>query len=163
MIPTLPPPLKVIPPLLGLAARHCPFRLQKAVADTVLRQAFAEAIADGDLDFLKGRRLGMDITDIGFQATLSLVDNQPSLLRRLERPEALIRGTLSSFIQLATRKQDPDTLFFQRRLSMEGDTELGLEVKNLIDSIDITGLPRWMQQGLRMADHFDRRVLMPSG
>ncbi|MCI2285515.1 SCP2 sterol-binding domain-containing protein [Colwellia sp. MSW7] len=39
------------------------------------------------------------------------------------------------------RKQDPDTLFFQRRLKIEGDTELGLEVKNLIDAIDIEQLP----------------------
>jgi predicted lipid carrier protein YhbT len=32
---------------------------------------------------------------------------------------------------IAARKQDPDTLFFQRRLVIEGDTELGLYVKNL--------------------------------
>ena len=29
------------------------------------------------------------------------------------------------FLQLAQRREDPDTLFFSRRLSMEGDTELG--------------------------------------
>lgn len=42
---------------------------------------------------------------------------------------------------IAGRKQDPDTLFFQRRLKIEGDTELGLELKNLIDAIDIEHLP----------------------
>jgi O2-independent ubiquinone biosynthesis accessory factor UbiT len=42
---------------------------------------------------------------------------------------------------IAARKEDPDTLFFQRRLKIEGDTELGLEVKNLIDGIDIEQLP----------------------
>lgn len=159
MIPTPPSPFKVIPPLMGLAARHCPFKLQKTIADTLLRKVFAEAQEDGDLEFLDGRQVGIDITDIGFQATLSLVDNRLCLQQRLKTPEALIRGNLSSFIQLATRKQDPDTLFFQRKLSMEGDTELGLEVKNLIDSIEMTSLPTWMQQGLRAADHFDRQVL----
>ena len=159
MIPRPPLPLKLIPPLMGIAARRCPFQLQKRIADAVLRKAFAEALEDGDLEFLDGRQVGLDITDIGFQATLSLVDNRLSLMQRLGTPEALIRGDLSSFIQLATRQQDPDTLFFQRRLSMEGDTELGLEVKNLIDSIDISGLPRWMQQGLRAAEHFDQYVL----
>ena len=42
---------------------------------------------------------------------------------------------------IAGRKQDPDTLFFQRRLHIEGDTELGLEVKNLIDAVDVDQLP----------------------
>ena len=40
------------------------------------------------------------------------------------------------------RQEDPDTLFFHRRLSIEGDTELGLLVKNLLDRIE---LPRWMR------------------
>ena len=38
---------------------------------------------------------------------------------------------------LARRQEDPDTLFFSRRLSMEGDTELGLLVKNTIDAIEL--------------------------
>ena len=48
---------------------------------------------------------------------------------------------LDDLVLIAGRKQDPDTLFFQRRLKIEGDTELGLEVKNLIDAIDIEQLP----------------------
>ncbi|STL79926.1 sterol-binding protein [Escherichia coli] len=35
----------------------------------------------------------------------------------------------SDLLMIAARKQDPDTLFFQRRLVIEGDTELGLYVK----------------------------------
>jgi len=42
---------------------------------------------------------------------------------------------------IAGGKEDPDTLFFQRRLKIEGDTEQGLEVKNLIDALDIEQLP----------------------
>ena len=38
---------------------------------------------------------------------------------------------------LARRQEDPDTLFFSRRLSMEGDTELGLLVKNTMDAIEL--------------------------
>ena len=37
---------------------------------------------------------------------------------------------------LALRREDPDTLFFTRRLVMTGDTELGLVVKNALDAID---------------------------
>ena len=32
---------------------------------------------------------------------------------------------------------DSDTLFFHRRLKMEGNTNLGLEVKNLLDGMDM--------------------------
>jgi predicted lipid carrier protein YhbT len=44
------------------------------------------------------------------------------------------------------REEDPDTLFFNRKLIIEGDTELGLIVKNLLDSVDwsTTPLQRFM-------------------
>jgi predicted lipid carrier protein YhbT len=32
---------------------------------------------------------------------------------------------------------DADTLFFDRRLSIEGDTELGLLLKNTLDALDL--------------------------
>lgn len=38
-------------------------------------------------------------------------------------------------------------LFFQRRLLIEGDTELGLEVKNVMDAIELDTMPK----GLRTA------------
>lgn len=47
-----------------------------------------------------------------------------------------ITGDLADFWSLATRAEDPDTLFFQRRLSLEGDTETGLGLKNVMDSIE---------------------------
>ncbi len=34
------------------------------------------------------------------------------------------------------RKEDSDTLFFNRRLVVEGDTELGLVAKNTLDAIE---------------------------
>ena len=58
---------------------------------------------------------------------------------------------LSQLVEMAERlmlrEEDPDTLFFSRRLRIEGDTELGLIVKNLLDSVDwdSTPLRRFMQ------------------
>jgi O2-independent ubiquinone biosynthesis accessory factor UbiT len=49
-----------------------------------------------------------------------------------------ISASAHDFLLLAQRKEDPDTLFFSRRLSMEGDTELGLIVKNTLDAIDLS-------------------------
>lgn len=44
------------------------------------------------------------------------------------------------FLSLLLREEDPDTLFFSRRLLMEGETELGLLVKNTLDGIDLPRL-----------------------
>ncbi len=48
-----------------------------------------------------------------------------------------ISASAYDFLQLAQRREDPDTLFFSRRLSIEGDTELGLVVKNALDALEL--------------------------
>lgn len=59
-------------------------------------------------------------------------------------PDLAISANLQDFLLLAQRRQDPDTLFFSRRLLMEGDTELGLVVKNALDAIELPLLdPRY--------------------
>lgn len=47
-----------------------------------------------------------------------------------------IAGDLADFLALVTRAEDPDTLFFHRRLTIEGETETGLHVKNLLDALE---------------------------
>jgi len=47
-----------------------------------------------------------------------------------------IRGRFEDFWAIATRTEDPDTLFFSRRLAIEGDTETGLALKNLLDALE---------------------------
>jgi predicted lipid carrier protein YhbT len=48
----------------------------------------------------------------------------------------MISATTRDYLALALREEDPDTLFFSRRLLMEGDTDLGLLVKNTLDAVD---------------------------
>ena len=68
--------------------------------------------------------------------------------RDCERADVCFSGSSQDLILIAGRKEDPDSLFFQRRLKIEGDTELGLEVKNLMDSLDLDGLPGLMKYPL---------------
>jgi predicted lipid carrier protein YhbT len=157
----LPPPSRVLKPVIGFALRNGPFAVQKVVVEKLLREAFAEAREDGDLEFLEGRCMAIDMPDIRFYLAVSLRDNQLILVKEKQAADVVIRGEINEFIRVAARKEDPDTLFFQRRLSIEGDTELGLAVKNLMDSVDLTTLPQWMQQGIKVADHFQHTVLTP--
>ena len=62
-----------------------------------------------------------------------------------------ISGNWREFLLLASRQEDPDTLFFRRRLVIEGHTELGLALKNLIDSLDPDVLPVWLWRNLERA------------
>ena len=57
-------------------------------------------------------------------------------------PDLRFSASSHDLLLIATQKLDPDMLFFQRRLEMNGDTELGLGIKNLLASIELnTQLP----------------------
>ena len=52
------------------------------------------------------------------------------------QPDLTITANTNEFLALALRREDADTLFFSRRLLMEGDTEFGLLVRNTLDALD---------------------------
>jgi len=85
---------------------------------------------------LEGRRLRMAVLDAGIAFDFVWNDRAFAPLHGAGEPELLIAATLHDFGLLAMRREDPDTLFFGRRLVMEGDTELGLFIKNTLDAID---------------------------
>ncbi|PAP25200.1 ubiquinone anaerobic biosynthesis accessory factor UbiT, partial [Salmonella enterica] len=45
-------------------------------------------------------------------------------------------------LMIAARKQDPDTLFFLRRLVIDGVSVFGLYVKNQMDAIELEQMPK---------------------
>jgi len=91
------------------------------------------------LEPLRGKTVALETTDLG---TRVRVEYGPAGFRPSSRePDLEIRSTVSGFLALALRREDPDTLFFTRRLVMTGDTDLGLIVKNALDAIDWSRLP----------------------
>ena len=81
------------------------------------------------------------------------VENDRLVVSQQAEADVSFSGEANDLILIAARKQDPDTLFFQRRLQIEGDTELGLYVKNLMDAIDLDAMPTPLRVGLlRLAD-----------
>ncbi len=121
-------------PALAAIDQSIPMPIKQLLAEAPLNRVFAEAISDGEFDEFEGRRIRLEIN--GGQPGVTL-GYWAGRLRVLNGPgDATIRGSVSAFKTLAERKQDPDQLFFQRRLVIEGDTELGLGLKNLLDSLD---------------------------
>ncbi len=135
--------IKVMPKILIPTLRIVPFSAQKSLLIPALHSIFSEAIEDGDFEFLQDKWLKISITDLQLNWWLSF--DQDQLIMASPTDDIIEDVSFSAngddLVLIAGRKQDPDTLFFQRRLKIEGDTELGLEVKNLIDAIDIEQLP----------------------
>ncbi len=113
------------------------------------------------LDYLQGKRLWLTVTDTGNTWQFQIQDGQFLLDRQQDAPEIHISGRLDDFLLLATRNEDPDTLFFARRLSMEGNTEDGLYLKNMIDAMEFDSEAHFKAFigeaiGIRLAAHFKR-------
>lgn len=88
-------------------------------------------------DPLRGKHLCIRVNDAGlaFHLTLGPDGLRPRHASALN--DLTISASAQDFVLLALRKEDPDTLFFSRRLLMEGDTELGLLVKNTLDAMEL--------------------------
>jgi predicted lipid carrier protein YhbT len=123
-----------LPRLLALPMAVVPASFHAAVAVTALNHALAVQLARDELDFLAGRRVMLDVQDANIKLLLTVTDT--ALAAAGGDPDLVVRGTLYDFLLLAARREDPDTLFFQRRLHMEGDTELGLGLKNFLAALD---------------------------
>lgn len=90
------------------------------------------------LAMLEGHPLRISVNDAGIEFDFICRNGSFSAARHSAPVALTIRASAHDFLLLMQRKEDPDTLFFSRRLSMEGDTELGLMVKNTLDAIDLS-------------------------
>jgi len=126
-----------------------PFFLQKKIAEKLLENLMAEQIEMGEFDFLQGKWLRLSINDMGLSFFLTFADDKLLLAKQIKQADVIFSGDSREFILLASRSEDPDTLFFQRRLMIEGDTELGLYIKNSIDGIDFDNWPAWLNSTIK--------------
>lgn len=146
----------------GMIARNLPFDRQKEMGEFLLHSIFKEALHEGELNILENKYVLIEIKNLHFSRTFTLKDNIFKIIKHSPKADATISGDLSSFIQLAARTQDPDTLFFQRKISIQGNTELSLTLKNLIDSIDRENIPNYMFNAIQIIEKFDRFIMRPS-
>ncbi|CAD5996059.1 ubiquinone anaerobic biosynthesis accessory factor UbiT [Escherichia coli] len=140
------------PSLLSVPVELTPFALKRQVLEQVLSWQFRQALDDGELEFLEGRWLSIHVRDIDLQWFTSVV-NGKLVVSQNAQADVSFSADASDLLMIAARKQDPDTLFFQRRLVIEGDTELGLYVKNLMDAIELEQMPKALRMMLlQLAD-----------
>ncbi len=148
--------------ILRSPAQLLPQTVQNKALLESLKLVFKEALEDGDFEFLQDKWLKVAIKDLNLAWYISYQDEKLRIAEKPVQEDVSFSGNLNDLVLIAGRKEDPDTLFFQRRLSIEGDTELGLEVKNLMDSVDLEQLPKAMQVALnQLADFVQKGVQEP--
>ena len=126
-LPAFPEPLRAV-------LSRLPHYPASAAFATLLTLQLGEHISAAALPELADKKIKLRIQDMGvtllFQAGLDgffACSNGEA--------DLTITATAQDFLSLALRREDPDTLFFSRRLLMEGDTELGLLLKNTLDGM----------------------------
>jgi predicted lipid carrier protein YhbT len=121
----------LLPRLLATPFRLLPDAAHSRLITLALNKALAGPLCDGELDFLQ---------DAGITFRLTIVGERLTACSRSGSADLTIEGAVYDFLLLIGRQEDPDTLVFQRRLVMQGDTELGLQVKNFLDGLDVESL-----------------------
>ena len=149
------------PSLMSVPVKLAPFALKRQVLEQVLSWQFRQALAEGELEFLEGRWLSIHVRDIGLLWYTSVVDGRLVVSQQADA-DVSFSADASDLLMIAARKQDPDTLFFQRRLVIEGDTEPGLYVKNLMDAIELEQMPKALRvMLLQLADFVEAGLKSP--
>ena len=101
-----------------------------------LNLALDRVLPRDTLEPLTGKRLLLKVTDAGMALRFTLTPRGFRPLFDGRAPDLTLSATTRDYLALALREEDPDTLFFSRRLLMEGETDLGLLVKNTLDAVD---------------------------
>ncbi|MCW7540731.1 SCP2 sterol-binding domain-containing protein [Aquabacterium sp. A7-Y] len=106
------------------------FALAAALNRLLLPRLEAEARAA-----LSDRCVQVAVTDLGLTLRLQLGPRGFAVAPAGATPALSIAAALPAYWRLLRGEDDADRLFFERALVMEGDTELGLVLKNTLDAI----------------------------
>ncbi|HLI14347.1 MAG TPA: SCP2 sterol-binding domain-containing protein [Alphaproteobacteria bacterium] len=129
--------------LLGLALRPCP----PAVLAPACRHALAiihrcHPELHERMCMIGGAAFVIEPTDLPLRFIVRFDSQGPRL--RLQRPHercarvsAIVRGPVTALIALLEARIDGDALFFSRTLSIEGDVEAVVALRNAIENVEI--------------------------
>ena len=135
-------PAFTLPAPLTRLAEQLPQRPPAWLLTLGLNLARGRILPVEDLEPLAGRHLRLRVLDAGLTLDFTLNESGFRPLAATGTADLTLSAKLRDYLALALREEDADTLFFSRRLQMEGDTELGLLVKNTLDAVDWEALTR---------------------
>jgi len=147
------------PQIFSKISTKMPFILNAALVEQLCNKAFSEQIEEGDFEFLEARVLQIEILDTELRIGLSFSRNKIKCVHfdtNAYQSDVTLSINTSDAISLIQQEIDPDTLFFQRKLKIKGDTNLAHHVKNTIDTLDPDVIPQFIQ---KIIAEYKKRVL----
>jgi len=148
-----PNPLRFLPdpgPAMRCVTTLVPTPLLNKIAQSTLNLLFAGALKSGELAFLQDRTVRVNVTDMALDLSITTRRHQLLVHKADHQEDVTFSAEFAALVEIITAQTDPDTLFFHRRLSISGDTELGLSLKNFLDSCEPAEIiPRPVYQMLR--------------
>lgn len=86
---------------------------------------------------IDGKVFLFEAKDIKKSFYLHIKDNDIKVVpHSAGKPDVTMRGTVKVLIDVLTGKEDPDTVFFSRRLEISGDTAAAIHFKNMLASLE---------------------------
>lgn len=146
------------PKPLGLAISMLPSYPPSVLFSHGLNLALGRIIKPELLEPLHGKLVRIRVTDVGLSFYFTISNTGFVACKADKTPDLAIGATAHDFFLLGTRREDPDTLFFSRRLIVEGETELGLIAKNTLDSIELPRLELSQFTPEKMLEKFASRL-----
>ncbi len=131
------PPTFVLPQRLGSLLARLPTYPGSALLVTALNLGLSPQLPDDVRGLLLHKKLRIHVRDARLTFDFTWTGERFAACSRAQTTDLTIAASAHDFLRLAQRQEDPDTLFFSRRLSMQGDTELGLVVKNALDALEL--------------------------
>ena len=135
----LPPSLLLPKPISALLARLPAFP-GSVLLVAALNAGVARQLPPDVRQRLLNKRFRIEVRDARVSFDFTWSGTGFAVCRPHGSVDLCISASAHDFVRLARRQEDPDTLFFSRRLSMQGDTELELIVKNTLDALELPGL-----------------------
>lgn len=126
-----------LPKVPAQITRFTPPSVLEAFLNIAVNHLLQAERSQGDLEFLRGKTAHVEITDLNFNFSLTLVGQRLAVKVPGVTGDATLKSDQASMLKILHGEVDPDTLFFRRKLLITGDTELGLYIKNMIDTIDL--------------------------
>ena len=111
-------------------------RIASLALATALNVFLRRRLPDEVYERLAGKEVSIDVKDPALRVSFRIEGRHFVPMRPTANPYLRFRACARDFVRIAAREEDADTLFFNRRLVVEGDTESALLVKNSLDAIE---------------------------
>lgn len=115
--------------------RRLPVQPPSFVLARVLDRVLLARLPADSRAALSHRTVEVEVSDLGLRVRLQLDAGGFRVAPAASATALRIVAPAASFRRLLSGEEDADRLFFERALVMQGDTEMGLVLKNTLDAI----------------------------